>query len=147
MYVFVCMFERTYVCMFACMYVLCMHVYLYGCMYVCKYVMGWLRWVGCLKIQVSLQNTGLFCRALLQKRSLFLSILLIVATPYHGGSMQILTMHVYIYFLCMYIDIYLRINMYTSIPTLSLYTRRRWQDVWRMPTNISVMCKYWFMYT
>jgi len=43
--------------------------------------MGWLRWVGCLKIQVSLQNTGLFCRALLQKRPIFLSILLIVATP------------------------------------------------------------------
>ena len=33
-------------------------------------------------IQVSLQNTGLFCRALLQKRPIFLSILLIVATPY-----------------------------------------------------------------
>jgi len=45
--------------------------------------MGWLRWVGCLKIQVSLQNTGLFCRALLQKRPIFLSILLIVATPYY----------------------------------------------------------------
>jgi len=44
--------------------------------------MGWLRWVGCLKIQVSLQNTGLFCRALLQKRPIFLNILLIVATPY-----------------------------------------------------------------
>jgi len=45
--------------------------------------MGWLRWVGCFKIHVSLQNTGLFCRALLQKRPIFLSILLIVATPYH----------------------------------------------------------------
>ena len=44
--------------------------------------MGWLRWVGCLKIQVSLQNTILFCRALLQKRPIFLSTLLIVATPY-----------------------------------------------------------------
>jgi len=48
--------------------------------------MGWLRWVGCLKIQVSLQNTGLFCRALLQKRPIFLSILLIVATPYSAVS-------------------------------------------------------------
>ena len=45
-------------------------------------VMGWLRLVGCLKIYVSLQNIGLFCRALLQKRPIFLSILLIVATPY-----------------------------------------------------------------
>jgi len=44
--------------------------------------MGWLRLVGCLKIYVSLQNIGLFCRALLQKRHIFLSILLIVATPY-----------------------------------------------------------------
>jgi len=44
--------------------------------------MGWLRLVGCLKIQVSLQNTGLFCRALLQKRPIILSILLIAATPY-----------------------------------------------------------------
>jgi len=43
--------------------------------------MGWLRLVGCLKIQVSLQNTGLFGRALLQKRPIVLSILLIVATP------------------------------------------------------------------
>ena len=48
----------------------------------CMRTMGWLRWVGCLKIQVSLQNTGLFFRALLQKRPIFLSILLIVATPY-----------------------------------------------------------------
>jgi len=44
--------------------------------------MGWLRWVGCLKTYVSLQNIGLFCRSLLQKRPIFLSILLIVATPY-----------------------------------------------------------------
>jgi len=44
--------------------------------------MGWLRLVGCLKIYVSLQNIGLFCRSLLQKRPIFLSILLIVATPY-----------------------------------------------------------------
>ena len=44
--------------------------------------MGWLRWVGYLKIHVSLQNIGLFCRALLQKRPIFLRILLIVATPY-----------------------------------------------------------------
>ena len=44
-------------------------------------VMGWLRLVGCLKIYVSLQNIGLFCRSLLQKRPIFLSILLIVATP------------------------------------------------------------------
>ena len=44
--------------------------------------MWWLQWVGCLKIYVSLQNIGLFCRSLLQKRPIFLSILLVVATPY-----------------------------------------------------------------
>jgi len=60
--------------------VLCIYVY-----------MGWLRWVGCLKIQVSLQNTGLFCRALLQKRPTFLSILLIVATPYQMFEYLFLT--------------------------------------------------------
>jgi len=48
--------------------------------------MGWLRLVGCLKIYVSLQNIGLFCRSLLQKRPIFLSILLIEATPYENRS-------------------------------------------------------------
>ena len=46
--------------------------------------MGWLRLVGCLKIYVSLQNIGLFCRALLQKRPIFLRSQIIVATPYVG---------------------------------------------------------------
>jgi len=30
--------------------------------------MGWLRSVGSLQLQVSLENIGLFCKALLQKR-------------------------------------------------------------------------------
>jgi len=59
------------------------------------YVMGWLRLVGCLKIQVSLQNTGLFCRALLQKRPIFSSIPLIVATPYGTYVGHICGTHVY----------------------------------------------------
>ena len=41
---------------------------------------GWLRLVGSLKLKVSLQNMGLFCRALSQKRSIILRSLLIVAT-------------------------------------------------------------------
>ena len=44
--------------------------------------MGWLRLVGSLKLYVSLENIGLFCRALLQKRPIILRSLLIVATPY-----------------------------------------------------------------
>ena len=43
--------------------------------------MGWLRFVGSLKLQVSLENIGLFCRALLQKRPIILRSLLIIATP------------------------------------------------------------------
>jgi len=40
--------------------------------------MGWLRFVGTLKLQVSIGEYTLFYRALLQKRP----IILIVATPY-----------------------------------------------------------------
>ena len=44
--------------------------------------MGWLWLVGSLKYRSLLQNIGLFCRALLQKRPVFLGSLLIVATSY-----------------------------------------------------------------
>jgi len=44
--------------------------------------MGWLRFVGSLKLQVSLAEYRLFYRALLQKRPIILRSLLIVATPY-----------------------------------------------------------------
>jgi len=43
--------------------------------------MGWLRLVGSLKLQVSFAEYRLFYRALLQKRSIILRSLLIVATP------------------------------------------------------------------
>jgi len=43
---------------------------------------GWLRLVGSIKLQVSFAECCLFCRALLQKRPIILSILLIKATPY-----------------------------------------------------------------
>jgi len=42
-----------------------------------------LRLVGSLKLYVSVENIGLFCRALLQRRPVFLRSLLIVANPYH----------------------------------------------------------------
>ena len=44
--------------------------------------MGWLRFVGSLKSQVSFAEYRLFYRALLQKRPIILRSLLIVATPY-----------------------------------------------------------------
>jgi len=43
---------------------------------------GWLRLVGSIKLQVSVAECCLFYRALLQKRPIILSILLIKATPY-----------------------------------------------------------------
>jgi len=42
---------------------------------------GWLRLVGSLKLYVSLENIGLFYRALLQKRPILSRSILIVATP------------------------------------------------------------------
>ena len=45
-------------------------------------VMGWLWLVGSLKIQVSFAEYGLFYRALLQKRPMFLGSLRIAATSY-----------------------------------------------------------------
>jgi len=45
--------------------------------------MGWLWWVGSLKLQVSFVEYSLFYRALLQKRPIISRSLLIVATPYH----------------------------------------------------------------
>jgi len=44
--------------------------------------MGWLRSVGSIQLQVSFAEYRLFYGALLQKRPLILSILLIEATPY-----------------------------------------------------------------
>jgi len=50
-------------------------------MWIWSVTMGWLQWVGSLKLQVSFAGYRLFYRALLQKRPIILSILLIVATP------------------------------------------------------------------
>ena len=44
--------------------------------------MGWLRFAGSLKLEVSFAEYSLFYRALLQKRLIILRSLLIVATPY-----------------------------------------------------------------
>jgi len=44
--------------------------------------MGWLRWVGSLKLQVSFADYSLFYWALLQKKPVIFRSLLIVATPY-----------------------------------------------------------------
>ena len=49
--------------------------------------MGWLRIVGSIKLWVSFAEYWLFCRALLQKRPIILSILLTKATPYGVPSL------------------------------------------------------------
>jgi len=51
--------------------------------------MGWLRWVGSIKLQVSFAEYHLFYRALLQKRPIILRSLLIVATPYKDVKQEI----------------------------------------------------------
>jgi len=53
--------------------------------------MGWLRLVGSLKLSVSFENIGLFCRALLQKRPIIWRSLRIVATPHICDTWGILT--------------------------------------------------------
>jgi len=81
MYIYVYIYEHTYIYIRTYIY-----TYMFVYFLICAPTMGWLRLVGCLKIYVSLQNIGLFCRSLLQKRPMFLSILLIVATPYSNCS-------------------------------------------------------------
>ena len=55
------------------------HIYtIYMCICIC---MGWLRLVGSIKLYVPFAGYCLFYRALLQKRPIILSILLIEATP------------------------------------------------------------------
>ena len=85
--------------------------------------MGWLRLVGSLKLYVSLENIGLFCRAILQKRPIFLRSLLVVATPYldththtriryiHTHIRTYMYMYKYIY-MCIHIYIYIYIFIY-----------------------------------
>jgi len=46
--------------------------------------MGWLRWVGSLKLHVSFAEYRLLYRTLLQKRPIILRSLLLEATPYHS---------------------------------------------------------------
>jgi len=66
--------------------------------------MGWLRWVGSLKLKVSFAEYCLFCRALLQKRPIILWSLLIVATPYHRDvflcSVMIWQQSLFYYLIC-----------------------------------------------
>jgi len=90
-----CIYLSTYMCTHIVLSVY-MSTYVYICtisvrVYICIAVrmgkcssggMGWLPLVGSLKLYVSLENIGLFYRALLQKRPIILRSLLAKATPY-----------------------------------------------------------------
>ena len=67
------------------------HTYITFYVRVTKIHMGWLRSVGSFQLYVSLENIGLFCRALLQKKPTILRSLLILATPYHTHTHPTLT--------------------------------------------------------
>jgi len=88
--VYVC---RIYLPIYLCMYVYVSYTYVYVCIHM-KYIcvrldsmtwanlcIGWLRWVGSIKLYVSFVEYRLFYRALLQKRPVILSIPLSKATP------------------------------------------------------------------
>ena len=64
--------------------------------------MGWLRSVGSIKLYVSFAEYCLFCRALLQKRPIILSILLTKATPqqYHHVEFFVCESWIFSWFLC-----------------------------------------------
>jgi len=64
-----------------------------SCISICQVGMGWLRLVGCLKLQVAFEEYCLFYRALLQKRPIILRSLLIVATPYIDCLLYIIAKH------------------------------------------------------
>jgi len=82
------------VCMCMCVCACVMSDFVYVCVCVRVWVsgvvlsvfafaaMGWLRLVGSIKLYASFAEYWLFCRALLQKRPIILSMLLTKAIPY-----------------------------------------------------------------
>jgi len=86
-YIYIYAHTHAHVC-------ICINVYVHAYMYILHtyyihthvywqvHTMGWLRLVRSIKLQVSFAEYSLFYRALLQKRPIILSILLIEATPY-----------------------------------------------------------------
>ena len=89
---------------------------------ICQMRMGWLRFVGSLKLQVSFAEYSLFCRALLQKRLIIWRSLLLL--PPHRSFLSgsylevsfVTCAYIYIYkYICMYIHICIHIYIYTYI--------------------------------
>jgi len=117
--------------------------------------MGWLRLVGSWKLYLSLENIGLFCRALLQKRPRTLRSLLIVATPYevswHGAFVCVHDSFIYEPWLLHMCDmtwlmchirlrgsVTRRIRMYTVTPLYMCYdSSYGWHDMTHMSYQIT----------
>ena len=78
MYMYMCIYAYMHTCIYANIY---MYAQLTQTIYIAEVTMGWLRSVGSIKLHVSFAEYPLFCRALLQKRPIILSILLTKATP------------------------------------------------------------------
>jgi len=85
--------------------------------------MGWLRFAGSLKSQVSSAEYSRFYRALLQKRRMILRSMLIVATTYihicvrgmPTGTIYIyIYIYIYMFFMYVYTHMYIH-NVYTHI--------------------------------
>ena len=79
---FICIYSYTsiymyvYICIDTCIYAYihtCTYVYMHTYMYIHRNrPMGWLQSVGLIKSQVSFAEYHLFCKALLQKRPVFI---------------------------------------------------------------------------
>jgi len=73
------------VCVWMCT---CVSLSLRVCVSHCALPMGWLRWVGSIKLWVSFAEYRLFYRALLQKRPVILSILLTEYRLFYRALLQ-----------------------------------------------------------
>jgi len=128
-------------------------------MYMCVHIhMGWLRLVGSLKLQVSLENIGLFCRALLKKRPIMLRSLLIGATPYTYASglslvqssclaqrfvCVLLHMCIYVY---IYVHSHLHTHMYIHIWTYNYVQTHMYIHICGLHIHIAYTYAHTHMY-
>jgi len=99
--------------------------------------MGWLRSVGSIKLQVSFAEYCLFCRALLQKRPMILSILLTKATPYAlSNTRMTLQSHVFCRCSVHRVHMILPCTHYARGVTQDIYSHTYTEKHWHTHTHI-----------
>jgi len=88
-------------------------------LYAWKSTMGWLRWVGSLKLQVSFAKEPYKTDDILQKRPIILRSLLTVATPYWRSVCIYVCTYMCIFYAYLYMYIYtsVYIHIYTYVYT------------------------------